>query len=337
MIAAAVCVAAGASACSQATPGVTGTVSALSTRIEVGVDGGLDVHEILALVPADGRIELIRTVEASRADAIAFVAASVDDIPIEPDGNGLAVTRHDPRRLSVTWQAGSRQAPARLSLHYRVTAAVAAREPRGRLEWTVLAPGRGFDVGDADITLVLPDGVRTYDGTGMAEAGWSVEFIPRGIAARRGPVPADEGATMLAVFDIDHARVVPPEWEWDADRQAQYFLALLAAGAFIVVIGVGALVLIRVQYPPVPREADAGARAAAISDRQMLARGLKLAGWSGLVFSALCAVLAEWTLSGLGPAVQFIPASMAGVFMMLLVASLWYSLSVRRMTPLPRG
>lgn len=327
-----------ASVACGAPPIATGTVETLSTRIEVGTDGNLDVHDAFIIAPDDSRrIAFHRVVHSLYADRITFVGASVDDRPIEPGADGLAV-EHRAGRVNVRWQPDARLShPVRLTLSYRVTAAVAVREPRGRIEWPVLTSDRGFAIGAANIALELPDGVRTYDGTGMAEAGWSVALTPRGVTARRETVADDESATLLAVFDVDRAFVAQPQWEWDQDRQQQFLPALVAASLFILIIGAGVLVQMRVQYPPAPAGASDDTRRAVRANRQMLARGLWMAGWIGVAFAAMCAAIAHAWLSGLGLAVQAIPGSMAIVSVAFLLASVWYSARRFGSRPLPKG
>jgi hypothetical protein len=305
----------------------TGTVESMDVQITVRPDGGLDVHETLRAAPAGNRLELARLVESPYADGVAFRTAAVDGQPVEPGASGFRVEQAEIRsggRLVARWDRDAAPAAVTLDLAYDVAAAVAVRQPRGRIEWPVLRADRGFDVGPVTITLQVPDGVHIYDGTGMAEAGWGVELFPGRVVARRDRVAAAESATLLAVFDVDRSRVRQGQWEWDLDRREQYRFALIAAGLFILVVGVGILGQLRLQYPPVRADASVEARSASRADRQMLSRGLRLSAIVGL-----CVALASWLaarqwLPGLGPALQWIPGSIAAVSLMFLAASAWY-------------
>lgn len=310
-------------ACGQR-PAAVGTVDRLDTHIAVTHEGHLDVRDVFTLSPdASGTIAFHHTLESAYADGVAFDTASIDGRPIESGTNGLLVdARSD--RISVSWRSTSSNTSVRLALVYRVTAAVAVLEPRGRIEWPVLAAGRGFDAGNVVIDLELPEDVRTYDGTGMAESGWHVELTPRGMTARRDDVLDRESATLLAVFDIDRSRVAQPRWEWNQDRGRQFFLALLSAGGFILIVGVGILVQMRVQYPPAPADASSDALDASRATRRSLSRGLRIAGWVALLFAVACAIVAQVFLRGFGLAVQAIPGSTAIVGVMFLLSAWWY-------------
>lgn len=305
-------------------PATTAMVERLDSVVSVRPDGGLEVDEAFTIAPdASGAVVFHRVIESPYADVLRFVSAAVDGVPVESGAGGFQVESNDDR-LAIEWRETGLSPSSVLAITYSVDAAVAVRQPRGRLEWPVLAAGRGYDVGPVTIALVLPEGVRTHDGTGMGEAGWHVELTPRGVDARRGVVTDDESATLLAVFDIDHARVVEPVWERNLDRREQYVLALLGAGAFIVVVGVGILVQMRVQYPPPAVAAPVEEQAAARATRRMLSRGLWVSAVACLALAAVCAVLANRYLRGLGPAVQAIPGSAAFVGVLFAVAAAWY-------------
>jgi hypothetical protein len=310
----------------------TGTVESMDVQVSVRPDGGLDVREVLRVSPAANRVALRRVVESPYADTVTFRTASVDARPIESGASGFVVDPADTRRgsqLSARWDLDPAPAATTLGLEYVVASAVAVRQPRGRLEWPVLQADRGFDVGPVTITLQVPEGIAIYDGTGMAEPGWVVDLVPGQVVARRDRVAATESATLLAVFDVDRSRVRQGEWEWNLDRREQYRFALISAGLFILVVGVGILGQLRVQYPPVRADGSDDARRASRADRQMLARGLRLSAIVGLVVAAASAVVAHQWLSGLGPALQLIPGSIAFVSVMFLAAAFWYRRSSR--------
>lgn len=312
----------GLTAC-RGVPPIEGTIHRVDVVGVVTPDGNLDVRETIAIAPdAGGTMALYRELRSPYADGVTFVSAAVDGVALAAGSDGVDL-RSDADGARFAWRASGRPAST-LELRYRLEAAVAVREPRGRLEWPVLAAGQQLPVDEVTVTLRLPDDVRTYDGTGMAEAGWSVELVPGGVVARREHVAASDTATLLAVFDIDHQRVGQPRWEWDRDRQGQFFLALLSAGAFLLVVGAGVLVQMRVQYPPVGADASPDVVAAAAATRRMLGRNLRVSAIVALAFGAVSAALVHRYLRGLGPATQAIPAAIAVVAAMFAVASWRY-------------
>lgn len=313
LLVAAALVAAGCSA----PPAMVGVVESMDVHVTVRPDGGLDVREVMWVAPTDRRVELTRVVGSPYADAVTFRAPSTDSGVVE------SVEEQGETRFVAEWRRDT-DVTTTVGLNYEVLSAVGVRRPRGHLEWPVLEAGRGFDVGSVSITLDVPDGAHIYDGTGMAEAGWIVEVASGRITARREHVAADESATLLAVFDVDRSRVRQGAWEWNLDRQEQYRFALIAAGLFILVIGAGILAQLRVQYPPVKADSADDARLAFRADRQMLFRGLRLSAVVGLVVAAMSAFAAHQWLSGLGPALQLIPGSMAFVSVLFLLAAFWY-------------
>jgi len=314
----------GTAGCAAPAEIVTGTVELVDVQAVVRPDGGLDVRETLRLLPDEGRLDWSRTVHSPYADGVTYRSASVDGAPIAP-GAGEFLVEDDGGRMVVNWRPEVVPDPATtLVLEYSLRSAVAVRQPRGHLEWPVLAAGRGFDANVVSITLDVPGTTFIYDGTGMGEAGWAVEVSGDRVSARREGVASSETATLIAVFDVDRSRVQQGEWEWNLDRQQQYRLALIAAGLFILVVGAGILGQLRFQYPPVRADAPADVRRASHADRQMLTRGLRVSGLVGLALAIVSALAAERWLSGLGPMLQSIPASIAIVSVWFLVASWWY-------------
>ena len=312
-------------ACAPPTSTLDGTIERLDVEVVVLPDGGLDVAERLTLMPLEGAVSLRRVVETPYADTVVFEAVRIDGQLVEPGAGGVTVDTPDPGTLVLVVDRRDVDAAVELEWEYAVTRAVAVRQPRGRLAWQVLEADRSFDVSNVDIRLRLPDHASIYDGSGMAEPGWDVAVVGDHMTARRERVPAAEGATLLAAFDVDRGRVQQGQWEWDLDRQQEFALALVAAGAFILVVGVGILVLLRVQYAPVPADAADDVRRASRAERQRLARGLHVSSAVTLVVAGLFSAAGMLWMSGLGPALQAIPASMAAVAMMFLIAGWWYA------------
>ncbi len=306
-------------------PSTRGSFVSFDARIVVRPDGNLDVVETMVVeADASGVVALDRVVGSPRADAVTFEAFSIDGVPVAAETAGLSVRPAGDAGIHVLWRPDPPRERAAVTLAYRVDRAVGVNQPRGRLEWPLLFAGDPHDVGSARVVLTLPDDVVTYDGTGMAEAGWSVVVTSDGVEARNPDVPAGAGATLLAVFDVDRTAVRQGQWEWNLDRQRQFFPALVAGGLFILVIGGGVLGQLRLQYPPVRPGTDAGRRRASMADRQMLARGLRTSALVSMPFAAAAAAASHYWLGGLGPAVQVIPASVAVVALMFLIAAWWY-------------
>lgn len=308
-----------------APPATNASLSSFNARVVVHPDGNLDVTETMVVeADASGGVALERVVRSPRADAVTFESFAVDGAPVTTGSAGLSVQPTGDAGIHLSWRPGTAPARATVTLTYRVDRAVAVSQPRGRLEWPLLLAGEPHDVGAAHVVLVLPDGIVTYDGTGMAESGWSVALTSNGVEARHADLPAGAAATLLAVFDVDRAQVRQGQWEWNHDRQRQFFPALVAGGLFVLVIGAGVLAQLRVQYPPARADAESERRRASMADRRMLARGLRTSALVSIPFAAGAAAASHYWLRGLGPAVQFIPASVAVVALMFLMAAWWY-------------
>jgi hypothetical protein len=286
-------------------------------EVDVHPDGSLVVTETfeVSVLAANGTFE--RLVESPRADALRFVGASIDGRaiptgPAPPDAPAVEVEEGD--ELLVRWHLPDEDAqdvtprgPHRLELQYRVDAATEVLRDRGRVVWPVLPVERTFAVGQSRITLTLPGTSQWLRGTGMAEAGWTVEATPRGISAGHPDVGL-ASATLLAEFTIDRRAVVLPEWQVTAELRSEFALAFVTGAAFVVVIGVGVLWLVGFQYrqhSPVDPE------------RLAVAQGFATTARVGALFAIACGLVAQLTLSRFGWWAQVIPLSllaMAGAF-----------------------
>lgn len=312
------------SGCGAASFETVGAIQALDVHIAVRSDGGLEVEERLTLSPEGTTTRVRRLVTTPYADDLVFRSATVDGQAVESGEAGLTIDSPDSGSLAAVVDRTASEASIEVSLDYAVRAAVAVRLPRGRLAWQVLESGRDSDVTNVTVTLDVPDGGPIYDGTGMVESGWDVAIADGRVVARRDLVPADEAATLLAVFDIDRSRIQQGAWEWDLDRQQQFGLALVAAGVFILVVGVGILVQLRVQYPPVARAMTDASPPDSDPDRPMLGRGLRLTAVVLLAVAGTLTAVGRWWLAGLGPALLAIPGSMVAVALLFVWASRWY-------------
>lgn len=299
-----------------------GRVQSIDSHVMVLPSGDLQVNETIVMAPdGDGLMALERRLESPLSDGVELGDVVIDGVAGDA---GLSASAIPEGGVHVSWRPDGSRGPTTIDLQYRVIRAVAVLEPRGRLEWQMLDEDREFDIDVARVRLMLPDEVRTYEGTGMAEPGWTVVLTDDGAEARREYVPAHESATLLAVLDIDRSRVQQGQWEWDRDRRENYFLALIAAGLFILVIGAGVLVVVQMQYPAPADDAAFDERRMALSGRESAAEGLRTSALVTLPFAALIAAASWYWLSGLGSAVLAIPASMLIVSLMFLGAAWWY-------------
>lgn len=313
--------------CAQPAPPVIGTVERLSVRVEPTDQGSLDVREEWAIrADATGAIRFRHVVRPEEADRLDFVTAMLDYRAVDPGKNGFDIRASDDENLvSVEWTTET--APGRLHtvlLMYRAIASIAVLEPRATMSWPVLTANRGYDVGRVDTVFVLAEDQNTYPGTGMVEAGWTVERGAEGVVSTHGPVTNAETATMVAAFDFDRSDAIDPVWERNRDRRRQFWPAILAAGLFFIVIGVGTLVILRMQYPSRRRPRSPDVPDPPDSERDLVVSGLRKAGVTGAAVALGCALVATLSLSFLGPVVQLIPGSMLLVSIVFVAVAPWY-------------
>ncbi len=314
-------------ACGRSSVPIRGSVERLAVEVEPADDGSVRIREAFTLRPdAAGAIRFRRHAETAEADGLLFVSAAVDGVPASAGKRGFSVESIGANGVATTWETtGEAGMEHQFALEYRAISAVAVTEPRARLSWPLLTSRRGYDVGRVDVVFGLPAASRTYDGTGIAEAGWVVERTSNGITATRTPVVAAESATLVAEFDFDRSRVRDPVWERNRDRQRQFLPALFSGAIFFLVVGVGTLVILRMQYPSKSRTTHAGhGPGPSDEDRAVVVSGLRVSGLAGGGAAVVSAVVAEWTLGFLGPWRQVIPASMLIVSIGFLLASPWY-------------
>lgn len=299
-----------------------GTLDRAEVVLSVNADASVDVTETITTgvgVPA-GRV-LTRQIEPDQADGFEWISATVDAGVAPNSGSeaaGVTVARAS-GGATVAWQVPSTTGPHTLTLRYRAVRALFLDEPRARLTWTVWPAGHGFDVGAAPLAWVLPAGVQFYAGTGIGEAGWTVDRTPSGIVATRSNVLDAESATVLAEFDLLPKTMGEPAWQELRDRQLNYIPAYVSAALFMFVVGWGTLFLLRHQYQTGGADANASD-----ADRLMVARGLRFTALVGGVFAVGLSAVSWYWLAFLGQWLQLIPGSMiivAAVF--LRAAARW--------------
>jgi hypothetical protein len=280
-------------------------VDRFDARLRVDPAGSVHVQETFGLsVPASGG-RFSRKIGAARTDGVAFVSSSVDGRTLAPGGDGavrLEVTGGD--GLEAVWTFGADVAGEReLSFSYRADGAVAVQGRRGTLRQTVLAPARLFTVGRARIGVSVAPGLHVFEGTGIAEAGWTVSRTADGILAERADVAVDEAATVVVEMAIDPARVAEPVWQRDAEWGGQLVPAFISGGLFILTIGAGVLWIIRFQY------SARGGRRLDDTARAAVHAGLRTTGYVAMALAAVLALITWLALSRFGAWPLAVPLS----------------------------
>jgi hypothetical protein len=297
--------AAGALGCRQASMPEPFEAERLDVRIDVHADGSIDVRERIEGLVADGSRSFVRLVESPRADTIVVQSVMLDGLAMPVESANLRLSE-TPRGVRAEWllEAGDRAGHV-FELHYRATGALSVDDNRGRLVWPVLPGGAGFAVREATVLLQVDAPGEILRGTGMAEAGWTVVLVARGLKATRADVGRDP-ATLLAEVSVDTQVVTLPAWQVRADLRSEFSLAFVSGALFVLVIGAGVIVIVRAQHP---RRGRAETRVAD-PERDYAVAGLRKTATIGGLFSIVCAIAAYLTLSRFGWWAQLIPASM---------------------------
>jgi hypothetical protein len=302
-------------------------VDNVSVAVVVRETGAAEVHETQTVTFTNASVPSFeRVVALDYADRASFVSAAVDGRAIAVDaasGDRISVHGDAPLRVVWTLAPGPRTTHV-FELRYVAEGAVALQGARGRMALGVIPARRPTAVDLVTVSFMLADGLHLFDGSGVAEAGWTLERTPNGIAGtKRGLAPA-EGVTLIAQTSADPAVLRQPQWQKDADWAEQFSAAFVAGGAFILVVGIGILIIIRLRYPR-----RGSARAAhepndeRPGDRDVVRRGLWIGGWVSVALAVACAAVVQWTLPHGGPWPQAVPVSI------LLVGLLFAAVSRR--------
>jgi hypothetical protein len=289
---------------------------------EVRPDGSVDIREALTIRFDSGATRFTRDVDLDRADDVEWLGTSVDGRAIEPGAPAeVTVTVANDDGLTVTWTFTAIESASRtFELAYRVRGAVAVRGRRGALVQTLLPTGRPYRIEASRVRLVVPAGMRVFDGTaGVAEAGWTVVAESTGITAERTNLGVDDGATVMAEVSIDPGVIVEPEWQRYTEWTTELIPAFMAGGLFILVIGAGILWIIRFQYPR--RRAD-GARAATDDEERRVVRaGLRTGGLAVAAFAVVLSGVVWVALGHFGAWPLALPVAMFVVGVVFVVVS----------------
>jgi len=283
-----------------------------SFRAEARVlaSGSVDVDETLVVRFSDaGATTFERRVDLDRADDVTFVSATLDGdavVPGNPGARSVAV-EHSGRRLRVVWTVPAASNAVRaFGLRYQVQRAVEIRENRGTLRIPLLPDPRSYVILSGHLELSTPDDVPLLDGSGIAEAGWTVARTANGLSGERSGIPADQSGTFVAELGVDRAVLVEPTWQGTQAFGRELVPAFVSGGLFILVIGIGVFGIIRFQY------GAARGRSRAPGDRdsrESVRTGLRNAGLAAMAVGAATAGLTWMTLSDFGMWPQIIPAS----------------------------
>lgn len=301
-----------------------GALDRVDVAVEIQPNGTADVEETLvagARTPSGAL--LTRVIAPPESDGVQLVSTAIDGVFRAGPQDGVTV---DGRGASMTvrWRvpAGSPTSHT-LTLRYRAFAAVRVQDPRGFLSWPAIAARRGFDIGASELRLTLPPGVSFYEGTGIAEAGWSVARAPRGIVATHAALPDGQRATLLGEFDIDTARVAEAQWQVDEDRQLNLLPSYVTGAIFMFVVAGAALFLLRRQYVTAASGDRLVSDPQLHAERLMIGRGLRVTALVGTVLAVIFSVFCQLVLPRLGPWIQLVPASM-------VICAVWFVIAARR-------
>ncbi|MCC7008954.1 MAG: DUF2207 domain-containing protein [Acidobacteria bacterium] len=283
-------------------PAPAALLERLDVHVGVTADGGVEVVETAtARFPVAGAV-FERAIDGTWADEMSLMSATIDGAPLAAAGD-VQFAASAGKALGVRVTARGPSTVAReIALRYRVEGGVGLEGPRGLLTLPIVRADRREAIGHVTGTLELPIGIEPLDGSGVAEAGWTVERRPRGLFAARDSLPPGEGATLMAQFEIQRGAVPEPAWQRHQVQARNLAPAFISGGLFILVIGAGVLWIIRLQYATKARDA-------VVAERAEVRRGLWFAGLACLGLALLTAIAAHWLLGHLGPWPQALPIS----------------------------
>jgi hypothetical protein len=303
-------------ACRQ--PASIGTLERADVAVEIKPDGSLGVAEDFTTGPQTTGV-FIRTIAPPETDSLQMVSVAVDGA-FASGSQDRGVTIDAPgRRMTVRWPVPADGGSHTLSIRYRAFTALRIDEPRAFLSWPALDANRGYAIAHGKLTLTLPPKAPFYRGTGVAEAGWTVERTDAGLVATRDAIADRETATLLAELDLNRDTMTEAQWQIDEDRQWNLLPAYACGALFMIVIGIGTLVTLKMQYPP--RKRTSPAPAPVDPEYRVVARGLRVTALVGTLVAIACGVFAYFVLPRLGPWIQLIPGGMIATAIMFLVAA----------------
>jgi hypothetical protein len=313
-------------ACGADTPAGAVIADRFDVALSVRADGSVEVHEtIIVRLPDPALARFERRVSADQADGLTFVSASIDGRRLDPSQPGAErVVVAAGRRLDVGWHFQPSAASRAFELVYVATGAVSVRGNRGSLRREAVPGARGYAILGSRIELVIPEAAHLFDGTGIAEAGWTVARTSRGITAERASLDPAESGTVIAEFSVDRTVIAEPRWQFNEAWSQELVPAFISGGLFILVVGAGILWLIRFQYPG-PRGGPANEGPEAMDrERRGVRAGLRAAGLVSVVLAVVTAAAVWLTLAHLGLWPMAVPVSILVVGIVFVAVSPWW-------------
>ena len=272
-------------------------VERLEVRLALLPDGSLDVHEIwLVEVDPSTPSTFTRKLPREHHDGL----SGLQPTPPAQVEQGKAP--------SVSWAIGPGWGAGvqSLSVRYVAANALALGPGRARVSWPLLLPSHRWRIKQAYLHFESPPGVTPATPGGIAEPGWRVTEQSTGVQAIRANVGPGEPVTVSFEFSRDALKLEEPRWQFLMERAEEFKPAFASAAAFILIVGLAVLGLIRVL---VSDQARGAAR-----------HGLRTAGIVFLLIGPVLAVVVRLTLDAFGPWAQSVPASVAVVGLMFLIA-----------------
>jgi hypothetical protein len=272
-------------------------VERLEVRLALQADGSLEVSETWLVDVDPGRPSAFaRDLPRGHHDGVSGLqpspAARVEQ------GNAPSVSW----AIGPGWGAGLQS----LSVRYAAANALELGPGRARLSWPVLPPNHRWRIKQAYLHFESPAGVTPVAPGGILEPGWRVTEVQTGVQAIRSDISPGEPVTVSFEFNRDALKLQEPRWQFQAERAREFKPAFASAAAFIVIVGLAVLGLLRVL---VPEQGRAASR-----------RGLRTAGLVFLVLGPLMAGAVRLTLDSFGPWAQSVPASVAIVGLLFVIA-----------------
>ena len=271
-------------------------VERLEVRLALQPDGSLEVNETW-LVDLDPRTPSTFTRKLPREhDGLSGLQSSPP--AVVEQGKAPSVSW----AIGDGWGAGVQA----LTVRYVAANALALAPGRARLSWALLLPNHRWRIKQAYLHFESPPGIAPVTPGGIAEPGWGVTERPTGVEAIRANVGPGEPVTVSFEFSRDGLTLQEPRWQFLAERAREFKPAFASAAAFIVIVGLAVLGLLRVL---VSQQGRAAARS-----------GLRTAGIVFLVLGPLLALVVKLTLDDFGSWAMSVPASVAVVGVMFLIA-----------------
>jgi len=272
-------------------------VERLEVRLTLQPDGSLEVNETWIVdVDPSTPSTIIRKLPREHHDGLSGLQSSPP--AVVEQGKAPSVSW----AIGPGWGAGLQS----LSVRYVAANTLALAPGRARLSWPLLLPNHRWRIKQAYLHFESPAGVAPVTPGGIAEPGWGVTERPTGVQAIRANVGPGEPVTVSFEFNRDELKPHEPEWQFLMERAEEFKPAFASAAASILIVGLAVLGLIRVLV-------SEHARAAAW-------RGLRTAGIVFLLLGPLLALVVKLTLDAFGPWAMSVPAAVAMVGLMFLIA-----------------